>query len=1136
MKSVSTSTSGQSAARRWTFWIQCLSFLFVMVLASSSRVQAQALSGISGTVADTTGGVVGNAKVTVTNNATQVKKTTQTSSSGTYTVTDLIPGTYTVVVDMPGFQSSVHNGVGVDVGRTANVDATLQTGNSQQSIEVTEDVIALETTQPVIGTTIENKVVQELPVQISGGRGRQIESFIFLAPGVTGDNFSHRINGGVDFQNEVVYGGVPVASSETQGFQTIANPPFEMVNEFNVLRSSFSAQYGLAQGVITYNFASGTNQLHGDVFEIVRNEMFDARGAYNATRPVDKEHNYGFSVAGPVWIPRLYNGKNRTFFHLSMEWYRQNQTSSNFMSMPTAAQKQGDFSATGLTIFDPLTGKPFPNNTIPTSRFSPLSASLLPLIPDPKLSGYSNNLQSQLGVLPTRQNPWGFTIDHSITQNQTIHWSEWRNKQTGYGTETGSYLSNALSSQVYQPNLGTGFIATYSNTLSSHLVMTAGGSWVGELNNQLSNHPATFAASPGTVQTPGINFEGPLSPTTLGSPWTDSVNRKLGIAFQNNFLWIKGKHTLNIGWEMRRTYQDDNECQRCAGHFTFSNHTTADPNNLSTTGNSFASFLLGQVDSAGREGSNELRLRNFAFAPYVQDNIKITPRLTVNVGLRWDVMRPFTENDNHIVFFDSKILNAAAGGLPGAATMFGNCTGCAGFDRADIKWTHFGPRTGFSYALNKKTVLQGGLAWNYLDGGAYEYGTSKTAVNYGNLLLGSFSRNSTNSTTPAFGGWDSNVLPFPARNAFSPAMGIGTNIFGFNRGAGIAPYSIAWSFGVQRELPGDMLVSAFYSANRANFLPSQLNPINQLDPKFLALGSLLGLSVTDPQAVAAGIRVPYPNFVRDLGGSATVLQALRPYPQFSDIQNNFDNSGSALYNSLQVQAEKRYTSGLSFIVSYTLSRSMSNTNSGFTSFASRSLNKDNQKSEWSIDNNDRPQVLNIAGTYELPIGPGKRFLNTKRVVGRLLGGWQISPLLTYSNGTPLQVNVDGNPLGNGAGNRPNLVAGQSLQNSYSNVYDGKPVLNRAAFSDPGPWAIGNEPRYVAGMRSPMRLNENLAFAKHFVLHEKVNASFRVEFFNIFNRVVFGGPNTNLNDPNFGLVINSQDNRPRQGQAQFRIDF
>ena len=225
-------------------------------------------------------------------------------------------------------------------------------------------------------------MVQALPVELDAGdgRGRQIDAFIFLAPGVTGGTFSKRINGGVDFESEVVFNGIPMAQSETQGFQTIWNPPFEQVNEFNVLRSSFSAQYGLAQGVVTYQTASGTNQLHGDVFEILRNNFFDARGAYNSTVPVDNENNYGFTIGGPVWIPKLYNGKNRLFFHVSMEWYRRNYPGSDLHVPAHCRRETGEFQRHGLNDLRSHHRRALPQqHDSDQSRFSPLSASLDPV-------------------------------------------------------------------------------------------------------------------------------------------------------------------------------------------------------------------------------------------------------------------------------------------------------------------------------------------------------------------------------------------------------------------------------------------------------------------------------------------------------------------------------------------------------------------------------------------------------------------------------------------------------------------------------------------------------------------------------------------------------------------------------------
>jgi len=1135
--------------------------ILAIVLSQPSKLNAQALASITGTVTDSSGAVIANANITVTNDATNVKKTTVSSSAGSYTVTDLLPGIYTVRVEVAGFEASVHNGVGVETAHAATVDAVLQPGNTATTVEVKENEIALDTTQPDLNTTIENKVVQELPLEIGGGRGRQIDAFVFLAPGVTGGTFSKRINGGVDFESEVVFNGVPMAQSETQGFQTIWNPPFELVNEFNVLRSSFGAQYGLAQGAITYHTASGTNEIHGDGFEIIRNNFFDAKGAYNPTVPIDKENNYGFTVGGPVILPKLYNGKNKTFFHLSMEWYRLNQTPSNFFSLPTAAEKAGDFSglvdSSGkqIPIFNPVgsgcnangntPGTQFRGNVIPAVCFSAQSAALLQYLPNPSLSGFQNNQQNLEGVLPTRQNPWGFTIDHNISDKQSIHWAMWRDKQTSYGDNAGTNLafSDPLADKTYYPDLGTVFIANYSYALTPHLVMTAGASWLGELNFQLPERSGTqpiLSAAPGSPVVSGINFSGNLSPGNFGTSNTDSVNRKLGIVAENNYLWIHGKNTFNIGFEYRRTYQDDNECQQCGGNFNFSNNTTADPTNLSNTGNSFASFLLGQVDSADRIGTIEERLRNRDYSMYIQDDIKWSPKLTFNLGLRWDIMQPFTAVGNYIVYFNSKIPNPNADGLLGAATKFGNCAGCAGVDRAAIKWDHIAPRGGFSYQLNNKTVLQGGMSLNFLDGGAYEYGTSKVAVNYGNLLDGSATVKSSGTTAAAFGSWDSNSLPLPAPTPFNSGLGVASQIDAFNPSKdGLAPYDVVWNIGVQRELPGQMFLSASYTGNRGNRLPSQLNPINQLPVQYLSLGSLLGEQVNSPAAIAAGIKVPYSNFISQYNANgatgATVFQALLPYPQFAGIFDNFDDNGSALYNAMQIQVEKRYSSGLSFLVSYNLSHMMSNTSSGFTSFTSGSINKNNQKSEWSVDNNDQPQILNIAATYELPFGKGRKYMsNSNKAVDAVLGGWQISPLLTYASGTPLQVGAPGSPLGNG--NRANVIAGVKEQFSYNNVYKGLPVLNAAAFSAPGVWVLGNEPRYLGSIRNPFQANENIALAKYFPIGEKVKLKLEIEYFNALNRVVFGGPDTTITDTNFGRVINSQANTQRQGQAHLEVRF
>ena len=681
------------------------------------------------------------------------------------------------------------------------------------------------------------------------------------------------MNGGVDFQSEIIYNGVPVPQSETAGYTSNFNPPFDMVNEFRVERSTFSAQYGLAQGAVTYNMASGTNAIHGNAFLIDRNDFFDAKGYYNNITPTDKQNNYGFTVAGPVYIPHLYDGRDKTFFHFSLDFTKRNSSNTNIGSVPTAQEKAGDFSdfvdSNGqlIKIFDPLTGKQFTfngrPNVIDPARISPLSASIIPNIPNPDLPGLSGNKRPITNAENTVNHVLGFVIDHNISQKQSVHYTQWRNPYNSSGFDYQPIVgpTNPLQSLKLFPTLGTVYIFNYTNSLSPKLVMTAGIDWIGEINNQFNAlRGQSFKgvqANPISDIFPNIKFDGTYAPTGYGtdSGWVESINRKLGIAVVNNWLWLKGRNTFNIGGEFRRTYQDDNECQACGGQFNFSQRTTADPSNPSSQGSSFASFLLGQVDNANRIFANELRLRNLSLSPYIQDDLKVTPKLTVNVGLRWDIMRPFKENGNQIVYLDPNAPNPGAGGLKGAATQFGSCSACSGITRADIHWRNFGPRLGFAYAVNQKTVVQGGYSLSYLDGGAYEYGTSKVAVSYGNLLQGSFSRKSTGGVTPGYGSWDAQVMPAPATSTINPSLGIGTTIRAFDpKRDGLAPYVQQWNAQLQRQLPYNLFLNVAYIGNRTIHLPGQLNPLNQPNPSILQYGSLLTDNINDPAVVAAGSR------------------------------------------------------------------------------------------------------------------------------------------------------------------------------------------------------------------------------------------------------------------------------------------
>jgi hypothetical protein len=1146
-----------------------------LVLFAARGAWAQANAGVTGTVFDASGAVVPDANVTIVNEGTSVTSKTTTSGAGTYAVTGLTPGQYTVTVEKTGFKKSVQNHVNVEVTVTATRDFTMASGAATETVQVDAQQISLNTTQPQMGTTIEPIVVKSLPTAL-GGRGRQVDQLQLLAPGTVGGAFSHRISGGVDFSQEILYNGVPAPQPETEGYTTNFNPPFEMVSEFRVERTTFSAQYGLGQGALTYQMASGTNRYHGDLFEINRNSFFDSQGFFNnkyhsATPgvPTDHENNYGFSVGGPLSIPKVYNGRDKTFGHLSMEWYKQNSQDTDVSTVPTALEKTGNFSdfvdgSTGalIPIFDPLTGKQFPGNVIPANRISPTSANLLQYIPNPDrpgsgIGGLDSNKSFTPFINPHIQNVWGFTIDQNLNDRQSLHYSMWRNAYSNYSFDNPPLViqPNPLNSMKYDPANGSAYILTYNNTISPNLIMTAGFGWIGEINNQFNQTKFAPTQIAGGIVPPYIVWDGQHTLTKWGTQgsWLQSINRKLGIAIVNNYLYTKGRNTFNFGIDIRRSYQDDNEEQTAGGQFNFSQRTTADPANLANTGSSFASFLLGQVDAANRSNSQELRLRNLAVSPYVQDDIKLTPKLTVNLGLRWDIQVPFTENNNLIVFFNPDLPNPAAGGRPGAATQFGYGPGKANFNRAGTHFGHFGPRLGFAYQINPKTVVQGGFSIAFLNGGAYEYGTSKVAVNYGNLLVGSFTRLTSGTNSPTYGSWDATQLPNPQPHPLNAGLGVGTQINDFSHDDGFAPYSQQWNANIQRELGWNTFVQAAWVGNRVIHLPSQLNAPNQLDPKYLSLNTDLALSFADGSAQAKGYALPYPNFVADFGGSATVAQSLTPYPQYTKIFNNFEGSGTTYYQGLQVQVEKRFTNGLSFLAGYTLARLYDNTTSGFSSFANGGLNKYNQKPEWSVtspDNGLTPRsYLKASGTYELPIGPGKTYLNNKGVTGQILGGWQVGFIINEEAGTPLRgILENGVPFPNGF-NRPNRTNATLKTASYSKVADqfsGKipvaQIIPTGAFAaTPSQYVLGDAKRTYNEMRGPANYNEDVNVRKHFFFGERFQGILQVDYFNVLNRTIFQNPDLNISDGTFGQVTTQGGNSQigpnnRQGQASFRLEF
>lgn len=1149
------------------------------LLMSPALLNAQVENGINGTVVDGTGSVIGGAHVTVTNASTGVASQATTSSAGTFTVVGLSPGDYTVAVDASGFER-IKTEVAVEVARMASVRLKMVPGARSETVTVREDVISLDTESPGIGTTLEPELVEAAPVEINS-LARQIDAFMYTAPGVQGNAGSHIINGGVNYENEVQFSGVPVAFVDYAGNQTNMNPPYEMVDEFRVNSSTFDARYGLGMGSVTYNMASGTNLFHGDAFEILRNQLFDSDGFFpthfgadgKPIPPVDQQNNYGFTLGGPVVLPKLYHGKNRTFFHFSSDWFKQNQAQNAIGTVPTPAMTTGDFSnfvdasGTQIPIYDPQTGKPFPKNIIPPGRISAIAKTVIPFIPAPDRAGIVSGLQENkspaVHSLAISQFLWGYTIDHNLSASQSVHFSQWRDKLTSPFFSAAPIVpqTDEIQSGVNNTNLGSGFLLNYVKTISKNLVVTAGADGIGNILGQDdAKTGVNFAAVSGSTTFPDVSFDGPNAITNWGaypggyiSGFSENTNRRLGLVGVNNWLWTKGRHTLNIGGEVRRSIQDLYDCAGCGGAFYFSQRSTSTPNasdpNFGLYGSSFASFLLGLVDWGTRLQTAEIRLRSKAFSTYVQDDIKVNNKLTVNAGLRWDVMVPFTEEHNQILYVNETEPNPGAANLPGAMTKFGDCTGCAGLTRADIHWKNYGPRLGFSYQLNSKTVIQSGFYKVFLVGGAYEFGTSQAALYMTSLLQGEFYRETTNSSTPGYGDWDTLTMPDPGPTPFTPEIGNGSGfVVKFTPSHhGISPYDQAWNFNVQRQLPWNQFLTIAYVGNRAIHLPVTLVQPDQPPVSVLKYGNLLGESVTSPDAIAAGIKIPYPDFVQQFGASAIVEQALEPFPQFIAYGNNYEDDGTTFYNALQVQGEKRFSNGLSYMADLTIGRNTSNTITGSSIFSPNGENSANERPEYSPSTNDQKYITNFVTTYELPIGPGKPFLNTRGPLGQLVGGWQASALLTYAGGSPIYGPYNSyNPLLCNGFDRPNIVPGVSLKTySYGRTKSfltGKTTVQPVqfptnAFVNTGAYQLGDGRRTYAAIRTPPLRIENFDAIKTFHFTERVKASVRVDYFNAFNRTQLQGPDPLSTDSTFGQVTNlSSQISNRQGQATFRVEF
>ena len=958
-------------------------FILILLLLSAGAggrlAFAQSSEGsISGTVSDTSGAVIAGAKIVAVGTTTGSRYETTSTSSGLYRIAAMNIGAYNVTITASGFKISVNTGVVVQVGTVASLDVHLAIGSVAETVSVTANAPRLQTESSEVGTVVTEKQVLDLPLSAGGGL-REPQAFVFLAPGTAGNASVSKITGGQNYGSSILLDGLDTYVDENGSNITGTEPSVEALSEFKVLTSTLPAEYGRTTGgVVSFSVKAGTNSYHGDVYEIFRNTALDANTWFNnayaamnpaqaATfrRPDDNKNDYGFTVGGPVRIPHLYDGRNKTFFFFSWEQYQQTLGAVITSTVPTLAERNGDFSALVNTsqvlannnpctgqpiylgqIFDPSTTRTingiecrnqFPGNIIPTSSFSNNANKILALYPAPLNSNFNNNY-SYASINPVRQPTYTFRIDQNLSQKSKLYFDYTHRTNTsrantslpppiGFGADEGDFGADYTRlgwDYSFTPTLLNNLMLGYNRWINKDTALAT-------LDNK--NWPQAIGiGNVNAQQFPQISF-GEVYPE-LGYP-IDVTQIDNGLRAGDSLTWIKGRHTLEFGADWRYQEWSPIGFEGQAGYFNWARAQTAGTNtSTSLSGDGFASFLLGAVNNANlADHGVQPQFRQPYFAAYAQDDFKVSPSLMLNLGVRWDVDVPRHELHGYASTFDPTVPNPAAGNILGGLKFAGVGPGRSGNNKDNFIGSYykdFAPRIGFSWQPGGQSniVFRGGYGILY---GGLLYS------DHGNNLLDGFNAYPSTSSPDGYHSAFSIDSGFPAYTQppiINPSAGnYGTSYGGasyiapgFNRPAMVQN----WTLQTQVQVAPDLIFTLGYIGQHSTRLRSGFDQTNDLPESDFALGSLLTQPVSSAAAQAAGIKAPFPSFYSGL----QVAQALVPYPQYYTINTDCcgENYGQSTYNSLQATIERRFHNGLSLLGAYTWEKTLTDADSALPAF------------------------------------------------------------------------------------------------------------------------------------------------------------------------------------------------------------
>ncbi len=1154
---------------------QKLAFVLVCLLAPVSLFGQSEWGNITGVVTDPSGAVVAGAEIMIVATATNAAKTTISGTAGQYNI-PVAPGAYQVQVSLPGFKKYLAGNVVVTAATTVRLDIKLEVGALTEVVSVTPDLARLQTENAKISTAVQNRLVDELPLVV-GGQLRSPFDLVTITAESKGRNNQLSLGGGQAAAWDATLDGISVTTNRSADAAEIAynTPSVEAITEFTVDTNGFKAEYGQAGGgVMTFVSKSGTNQLHGSVYNFLRNDALDARGFFAQTRSVLKQNDFGASVGGPVWVPKLYNGKNQTFFFFAFEGFR-NRVGGNdqTFSVPTPEMYNGDFSkwvdANGrlIPIYDPATTRPnpngtgfirdpFPNNIIPQNRFSAFSRQVMKfgqaVQPNlgalPGTSGYvRNNYRVTSGTILNPQTKWSLKLDHNLSTNHHLGFfmniTNFR-QQVGQSGPPG--LPQPLWTGQVQIFDTSAYRLSYDWTVSSRALnhLSVGG-----------NKFFKFSRSPNVGQDFGLCFKGavdckanfPGVEFTEFAGWggtADNGTEQPLWSIKDDFSLSSGTHNYKMGFAFQSQRAIGFGQQDIAGRARFSYLTTSVPGATSaTSGSSFASFLLGEAIFGRTETIRSVPQLYRYYGFYFQDDWRLNRRLTVNLGLRYEfTLPPVSMNDDQYSDFTPDRPNPKVNNYPGALRFAGFGPGRENVRSLVPGWYGgVGPRIGIAFAPTDKMTLRAAFGRSF----------SKVTVVSGSGhfagFIGQYVFDSTNQGITKLYNWDEGLPPYPLPPLIDPSFSNNNNVDHWQPSdAARAPETYYWTFSVQRQLTSSTLIEVAYNATVGAHLQAGLVNLNQVptavwDSYVSRLGVAGALNLFRAQATSQlardnGITLPYPQFADPATQQQrTVAQALRPFPQYLNIVTGTqggDKSGHSSYHAMVIKAERRFSGGLLFQWNYTLSKILTDSDSYFTGTGAQ--DQYNRRAEKSIGQFDQTHALKLNTLYELPFGGGRRWLRDG-VASHILGGWRVGLIQAYVSGAPIAVsrnnplpifNSQTRPTITGYDNWRAPIAGDKFDPARDRF------LNAAVFPAQ-PNAFGNATRFNPKVRAFPNFTENISIAKSFRLGEDKRFDFRWEVFNLFNRTVFGFGSTNLNSNTFG-VVTTQVNDARQMQVGLKI--